>query len=106
MKSDCRKILCAGAALVLLSSGCTAAKENKEALLQKESSIVMSKPPLRTDAPALRFPAIIPIYGNDDENLTNTRALIKHLHETAHLTEFAVCFPDPIFFGHALCHCR
>ena len=48
---------------------------------------------LRTDAPALRFPTIIPIYGNDDDKLTNTRALIRHLHETAGLTEFAISFP-------------
>ena len=53
----------------------------------------MSKITLRTDAPELKFPAIIPIYGNDDEQLTKTRALIRHLHETAGLTEFAICFP-------------
>ena len=53
----------------------------------------MSKIMLRTDAPELKFPAIIPIYGNDDEQLTKTRALIRHLHETAGLTEFAICFP-------------
>ena len=53
----------------------------------------MCKESLRTDAPALRFPAIIPIYGDDDENLTKVRSLIKHIHETAGLTEFAVSFP-------------
>ena len=48
---------------------------------------------LRTDAPALRFPVVMPVYGNDDEELTNTRALIRHIHETAGLTEFAIMFP-------------
>ncbi len=48
---------------------------------------------LRTDAPALRFPVIVPIYGNDDETLSQTRALIKHIHETAGVNEFAVCLP-------------
>ena len=48
---------------------------------------------LRTDAPALRFPVIVPIYGNDDETLSKTRALIKHIHETAGVNEFAVSLP-------------
>ncbi len=48
---------------------------------------------LRTDAPALRFPVVMPIYGNDDEKLTQTVSLIQHIYETAGLTEFAICFP-------------
>lgn len=47
----------------------------------------------RTDAPALRFPAIIVIYGDDDRDLTKTTSLIKHLYHTAGITEFAVSLP-------------
>ena len=47
----------------------------------------------RTDAPALRFPVIIPIYGNDDTELSMTTDLIRHIYETADLKEFAVSFP-------------
>ena len=93
MKYNSKKIACSGAALMLVASGCAATAKNAEISPKEERNTVMSKPVLRTDAPALRFPAIIPIYGNDDEKLTNTRALIKHLHETAQLTEFAICFP-------------
>ena len=48
---------------------------------------------MRTDAPALSFPAVMPIYSTDDGNLTQTRALMQHLYETGGVTQFAICFP-------------
>ena len=48
---------------------------------------------LRTDAPALTFPSVMPIYGTDDAELTNTRNLMQHLYETGGITEFAIMFP-------------
>lgn len=47
----------------------------------------------RTDAPALRFPVILSIYGSDDMDLSKTTDLIRHIYETADLKEFAVSFP-------------
>ena len=78
-------------AAAIVFSGCGLHEEKIQSITK--GTDIMCKESLRTDAPALRFPAIIPIYGNDDENLSNVRALIKHLHETAGLTEFAISFP-------------
>ena len=78
-------------AAAIVFSGCGLHEEKAQTVTK--GTDIMCKESLRTDAPALRFPAIIPIYGDDDENLTRVRSLIKHIHETAGLTEFAVSFP-------------
>lgn len=93
MKSGKSLFISTAVIAAAIITGCTSPEKNIEPKKQKESVSAMPGLTLRTDAPALRFPAIIPIYGNDDEKLTKTRALIKHLHETAGLTEFAISFP-------------
>ena len=80
------------AVLLLASAGCSL-PQNTCCKTEKKVADMNKKSAYRTDAPALRFPSIVPIYGNDDEKLTKTRALIKHLHETADINEFAICFP-------------
>ena len=81
-----KKILSAAAAAIILSGcGVTGKQQNPE----PKGNDLMSSLNLRTDAPALTFPVIIPIYGTDDETLSNTRNLIRHLHETAGVTDFA-----------------
>ena len=85
-----KKILSAAAAVIILSGcGVTGKQQNPE----PKGNDLMSSLNLRTDAPALTFPVIIPIYGTDDETLSNTRNLIRHLHETAGVTDFAISFP-------------
>ena len=83
------KIISAAAAVLLLA-GCVSG-ENKMKNNQLKYPEAYSR--LRTDAPALKFPAVLPIYGADDTELTNTRALIQHLYETGGITEFAIMFP-------------
>ena len=82
-------------AAVLLAAAVTGCTAHKKADCKTENGVsnMSAKQTYRTDAPALRFPVIIPIYGDDDEQLTQTRALIQHIHETADLNEFAVSFP-------------
>ena len=84
-----KKIISAAAAGILLA-GCISGENSMKSPKLKYPEAFAS---LRTDAPALLFPAVLPIYGTDDENLTNTRALMQHLYETGGITEFAIMFP-------------
>lgn len=87
------KMNCLFASVLLLAGvSCTSPEKNK-CQIDKGIAHMSKNNVYRTDAPALRFPVIIPIYGNDDETLSNTRSLIKHIHETADLNEFAISFP-------------
>ena len=84
-----RKLVVAAAFSAVLC-GCSTSEDIKMNNAVKYPAALKA---LRTDAPALMFPSVITIYGTDDENLTQTRAVIQHLYETAGLTEFAVSFP-------------
>ena len=78
-------------AAAIAFSGCASAEKKQPC--ESKGTNPMSNITMRTDAPALTFPAILPIYGTDDAELTQTRSLIRHLHQTAGLTDFAISLP-------------
>ena len=78
-------------AAVFLIGGCCYSENNITPFAQMKYPEAYKS--MRTDAPALSFPAVMPIYSTDDENLTQTRALMQHLYETGGVTQFAITFP-------------